>query len=607
MNATVNPSDPLATVVVVPHERFGGSAASLESLYANTPEAFRLVYIDGGSPRDVRTALECESKRRGFELIRVNHLLLANEARNLGLQRVGTRYAAFVDNDLRFTPGWLGALVDAAERSGAWLVGSLMLEGSGEAPMVRVIADETRLDLDEHGQRRLAIERSAGLWPLSVAREKMGAGWVDRLESRAVLVRTDRLREIGGWDEGLLGEHELLDLCLRVRVAGGQVRLEAGSVVAPAAPAPLRRTDRPLFLLRWGDDGVRRSGERFDGKFALHSDAGAGDERLTVAVSHRRRVLFEEGSLRWIRRGLRRRRDGQYHSWVRKLMARMEQAIMHRAMHGRPGVAAAGVSFAGTLPLTAALLGSVHAPPGGHIAMFHIGRCGSTVLGDLLGQHPLLKWDGEVYEPKSVVWSRYATAADAADPLGFLARRVAAAGKPRYGFEIKFYQARMVNLPLETLVPRLDAMGFTHFIILRRRNFLRKVVSSIVAHASSRWHVPAGSVATLQRVVVPVDGVRIDHTVAPLLDLLRGYDADLRRIESLLAGRPVLKIEYEEHLEHDPSVGYRAVCGFLGIEAPPAAVRLGRTTPFSLREVIENFDEVAAALRGTEFEWMAGE
>jgi len=32
------------------------------------------------------------------------------------------------------------------------------------------------------------------------------------------------------------------------------------------------------------------------------------------------------------------------------------------------------------------------------VAMFHIGRSGSSVLADMLNQYPNVHWDGEIYE-----------------------------------------------------------------------------------------------------------------------------------------------------------------------------------------------------------------
>lgn len=242
--------------------------------------------------------------------------------------------------------------------------------------------------------------------------------------------------------------------------------------------------------------------------------------------------------------------------------------------------------------------------PTGHIAMFHIGRCGSTVLGDMLNQHPSIDWDCEIYEPNGVLFHKYGIRADTVDPVGFLRNRMAGASKPHYGFEIKPYHARLVKLPMEKLINSLDALGFTHFVLLQRRNSLRKIVSSLAANTTKRWHVPAGTVVPMTKLRLNVNQVCIDCAEKPLLELLREYQADMRDIEQRLIGRSVLKLGYEDDIETDPLKGYRKMCDFLGFSHVPAVIKLGRTTPFLLRDVLENHDEVAAALRGTEFEWM---
>jgi hypothetical protein len=239
--------------------------------------------------------------------------------------------------------------------------------------------------------------------------------------------------------------------------------------------------------------------------------------------------------------------------------------------------------------------------------MFHHGRCGSSVLGDLLDQHSALRWDGEVFNFKRSFWTERATSADRADPLGVLEQRLGKSRKPLYGFECKFYHARLIGFPLEDLVPALERLGFTRFVVLDRRNTLRKVVSSLVATRRGSARVPAGTAVPLLRVHVPVDAVPIDSTCKPLVELLRDYQDGVRRIEALLADRAVLRLRYEDDLAQDPLAGYRAVCGFLGLPAEQPQVRLGRTTPYPWRQVVENPEAVVAALAGTEFAWMASE
>lgn len=229
------------------------------------------------------------------------------------------------------------------------------------------------------------------------------------------------------------------------------------------------------------------------------------------------------------------------------------------------------------------------------------------MLGDLLDQHPAMWWDGEVYNFKRRYWAELSEA-QRGDPLGVLDQRMAKKSrKRRYGLECKFYHARQIGLTLEQMVAALDARGFERFIVLDRRNRLRKVVSSLVAAARGSARVPAGIEAPLLRVRIPVDGVPIDSACKPLVTLLHEYEADVRRIEEILADRPVLRLRYEDDLAKDPTDAYRRACAFLGLEPGMPTIRMGRATPHPWRAVVENHAEVAEALAGTAFAWMAEE
>ncbi len=80
---------PQVTIVVVPRERFSYARPSLESILQLTDIPFKLVYVDGGSPAPVRRYLDARAKGQGFEVIRTDHYLPPNTARNLGLARFG--------------------------------------------------------------------------------------------------------------------------------------------------------------------------------------------------------------------------------------------------------------------------------------------------------------------------------------------------------------------------------------------------------------------------------------------------------------------------------------------------------------------------------------
>ena len=89
---------------------------------------FDLVYIDNKSPTKLRCYLETQARMKGFQLIRSDYFLSPNQVRNLGLRQVNSPYVVFVDNDVIFSRGWLKALIECTEETGATVVGSLVCQ-----------------------------------------------------------------------------------------------------------------------------------------------------------------------------------------------------------------------------------------------------------------------------------------------------------------------------------------------------------------------------------------------------------------------------------------------------------------------------------------------
>ncbi len=121
-------NNPLVTIIVVPRERYQFARESLESLYENTTFLFDLVYVDNNSPAKLRRYLEIQAEVKGFKLISSDRYLSPNQARNLGLAHVSSKYVLFVDNDVIFAPNWLTPLIGCAEATEATVVGSLVCQ-----------------------------------------------------------------------------------------------------------------------------------------------------------------------------------------------------------------------------------------------------------------------------------------------------------------------------------------------------------------------------------------------------------------------------------------------------------------------------------------------
>lgn len=242
--------------------------------------------------------------------------------------------------------------------------------------------------------------------------------------------------------------------------------------------------------------------------------------------------------------------------------------------------------------------------PAGHAMMFHVGRSGSTILGDMLGQHPQIQWDGEIYHRALRDWRRSGRGAAPrpSDALDLLAQRIAARTRPIYGFEAIFFHLRSYRITLRQFLDAARGAGVGRFIILQRRNTLRTVVSGALAYQGRRWHLSADDQAKPQRVALK--GVGAGPGKGALFGLLQSYERSFGRLEALLAERERLTLYYEDDILPGPPKAYRRACEFLGVEPGEPTINFGRTTPFPLEQVVANMDELRGALGGTRFAWM---
>lgn len=245
----------------------------------------------------------------------------------------------------------------------------------------------------------------------------------------------------------------------------------------------------------------------------------------------------------------------------------------------------------------------------GNVMVLHNGRSGSTVLGDLMDQHPGVFWDGETLEKRL---HRAESRSDGGfadlygsftldDSIAEVERRMRwrAAGRI-FGTELQDYHVEMMNSDIETYVARLRNLGFDHFVLLER-NYLRKIASHLVATKRDTFHVDNGIKLKPQPIRINVSRVYIGHRFTTLLDAMRQYRAFFERAEAALAGAKLLKLNYEEHIQHDPQAAVDALCRFLDLPPHRPTVNFGKTTDLPLQQVIENFDEVVRHIADSEF------
>ena len=275
------------TIVVVPRERYQFARESLESLYENTAFAFNLVYVDNNSPTQLQKYLSVQSESKDFKLARSNRYLSPNQARNVGLSFVKTKYIVFVDNDVIFAPNWLTALVDCAEATDATIVGSLVCQYQPFHEIVHCAGGEY-LSAKEYGEfaagKPCPSDRSEWLLEektphqnqrVNAVRDRLKRKTTGFVEFHSMLVRTKIFQQIGMLDEKFCCTKEYLDFCMSVTRAGGTIYLEPDSVVTfrthPPAPT-MNWSDLPYFMLRWSDAWELSNLRHFQQKWNLEEN-----------------------------------------------------------------------------------------------------------------------------------------------------------------------------------------------------------------------------------------------------------------------------------------------------------------------------------------------
>lgn len=286
---------PKVTIVCVPRDHFSDTQESLESVYANSDMPFELVYVDGGSPRATARYLRRQSRARGFRLIRTEHYLSPNHARNIGARRVGTPYLVFIDNDVVVAPGWLEPLVACAERTGAAVVSPLNFELKPLHTIVHFAGGYAHVDTVEAEGRaeRHIVDK--------IFKKKVPSHSVptECAEFHCMLVRTEAFRAVGGLDERMLSTRENLDFCMALREAGHELQMEPASRITYLPPDPLRLSDVPYFALRWCDEWDLASFHHFRDKWRLTEDAYFAREYRNLGW-RRRNIMMRAGLLRWL-------------------------------------------------------------------------------------------------------------------------------------------------------------------------------------------------------------------------------------------------------------------------------------------------------------------
>ena len=242
------------------------------------------------------------------------------------------------------------------------------------------------------------------------------------------------------------------------------------------------------------------------------------------------------------------------------------------------------------------------------VALLHPGRAGSTVLGRMVGESPEIHWDSET------LWRRLDVDSDQDDMLHQsrsrenpeleIRRRFFRAGRGRFGCEFKPIQLRYFGIESpDAAIAFLKKIGVSHIIVLRRRNFLRQLISTERGRREG-YHQQQGDKAKKAKgLELDLDRVAYFRREEPIESALEGLERTDQWLTTL-GESANLTITYEDHVLHDPMVGYEMICKTIDLPSVQPTIDLQRTNPGRIDDLVAQPAALRERLSGTRWAWM---
>jgi hypothetical protein len=236
------------------------------------------------------------------------------------------------------------------------------------------------------------------------------------------------------------------------------------------------------------------------------------------------------------------------------------------------------------------------------ILFFHIGRCGSTVVSNLLNQHPKISSHNEIFNP-------YYEKPLPAKPEDMLREHRARALPNHVVVETKFMESEqdlsILGMSIKEFVGLVKSCGYRKFIILERTNYLRRIISGKIGKArGGRWHNKGEKTYEPTTISLNIDRSTNIKDGLSLIEHFEYIHEQYRKLREALTEDDKLELTYEEDISENPLVAYDKICNWLNIQRLPVSIQYKKSNPFELFEVIENWKEVVKHLKDTSYEWM---
>ncbi len=231
-------------------------------------------------------------------------------------------------------------------------------------------------------------------------------------------------------------------------------------------------------------------------------------------------------------------------------------------------------------------------------------RTGTTLVSTSLNSHPKVKCLGEAFKaflPRGDVdvadsgYRRYWSSSLGRRCAHYLRRErsvrtfldelYGGTDCAAVGFKLMFNQLRQAPAILDYFEEHA-----VRCINVYRDNILKTLVSRLSARATGVFHAT-------EKKARP----KVTIQTAGLIERLTALEAEKTRWRDLVGERlPMMRVSYEDFVR-DRDVCGRQVLEFIGVAPQPLDSRLSKLNPDHLRDIVDNYEEIAALLASTPF------
>lgn len=278
---------PIVTVVITCRERHGLTEGVIDAIVRSIRMPVRLLYLDVCTPEWLRARIAARAAEWRLEIIRVDEPLWPSQARRRVAGLIDTKYAVFIDNDVRVLPGWLERIVACAEETGAGIVGPLYLWGENEhADRIHMAGGELRSTPEAGG---IVLNESHRHFNRSLDEIQLKREPCDFVEFHCMLMRREVFQAHDIFNETIVCVHEHIHAALICKGLGYGIYVEPSARVIYLAFASYALSDLELFRWRWSLEAGDSSIKAFAKRWGVIDDARSFGVRGFL-VKHRQLV-----------------------------------------------------------------------------------------------------------------------------------------------------------------------------------------------------------------------------------------------------------------------------------------------------------------------------